>query len=158
MEVWKPAHNFPAYICSTEGRIKNVRTQHILSPASQANGVSKVCLRNNNRQYTVQTHRLIAETFLGPHPNMDVRHRNEDLSDNRVENLYWSNHSDTIREAYSRGSKRPYQSIAVRVVETGDIYDSIKKCSASLGCDPSYIRQCLSGERKNVKGLHIERL
>lgn len=89
---------------------------------------------------------------------MDVRHRNNDRSDNRVENLYWSSHSDTIRDAYSRGTKRPYQSIAVKVRETGEEYDSIKQCAANIGCDPLYIRQCLSGERDTVKNLHIERI
>lgn len=156
MEIWKPLWNFPSYNGSSEGRIMNIRTQRILTPVKNRNGVMQVTIQKNNRQYIVPVHKLIANTFFGEHPGMDIRHKDLDLSNNRVDNLYWSTRSETIQDAYDRGSKRPYQSIPVRVVETGDIYDSIKACCTSIRCDPSYIRQYFRGEREHVKNYHFE--
>ena len=135
MEIWKPLRNFPSYNGSSEGRIMNVRTQHILTPVENPDGTLKVCLRKNNRQYSRKVHRLIAETFLGEHPGLDVRHKDLNPTNNRVDNLYWTSRSETIRDAYNRGTKKPYQSIGIRVLETGEVYDSIKSCSKAIGCD-----------------------
>lgn len=158
MEIWKPLRNFPCYNGSSEGRIMNVRTQRILTPVENPDGTLRVCLQKNGQQYHRKVHRVIAETFLGEHPGMDVRHRDRDRSNNRVDNLYWTNRSETIQDAYERGSKRPYQSIAIKVIETGEVYDSIKSCAIAMGCDPSYIRRHLAGERPHVKNLHLIRV
>jgi hypothetical protein len=156
MEIWKPLRNFPSYNGSTEGRIMNIRTQRILQPV-ESEGKMKVTLRRNNIQYTVKLHRAIAETFLGEHPGMDVRHKDGDYTNNRVDNLEWVTRSELIANAYGRGTKVAYQKIPIRIVETGRIYDSIKDCANDIPCHPSYIRDCLSGKRIHVKGLHIER-
>jgi hypothetical protein len=158
MEIWKPLWNFPSYNGSSEGRIMNVRTQRILKPTPNACGVMRVTLQKNNKQFILPVHKLIANTFLGEHPGMDIRHRDLDRKNNRVDNLYLSTRSETIQDAYDRGSKHPYQSIPIRVVESGDVYDSIKSCALALKCDPAYIRQYFRGERSNVKNLHFEHL
>lgn len=156
MEIWKPLWNFPSYNGSSEGRIMNVRTQRILTPSPNVNGIMRITLQKNNKQYTLPVHKLIANTFFGEHPGMDIRHRDFDRTNNRVENLYLSTRGETIQDAYDRGTKRPYQSIPIRIVETGEVYESIKSCAADLRCDPSYIRQYFRGERSNVKNLHFE--
>lgn len=158
MEIWKPLRNFPSYNGSSEGRIMNVRTQRILTTSESPNGTLGVCLQKNNQQYHLRVHRIIAETFLGEHPGMDVRHKDRNPANNRIDNLYWTTRSETIKDAYDRGTKKPYQSIAIRVFETGEVYDSIKACARDIGCDPSYIRQYFAGERSHVKNMHFERI
>ena len=101
MEIWKPAHNFPGYVCSTEGRIKNVRTQRIQKPTPYKNGCTKVSMYRDKKRYNVKVHRVIAESFLGEHPGMDVRHKDEDRSNNRPENLEWCTRSELLKAAYS---------------------------------------------------------
>ena len=157
MEIWKPLYNFPSYDGSTEGRIKNVRTQRILRPI-ESEGKMKVTLQRNNVQHTVKLHRVIAETFLGEHPGMDVRHKDGDHTNNHVDNLEWVTRSELIANAYDRGTKVAYQKIAVRIIETGRVYESIKECAKDIPCHPTYIRECLAGLRDNVKGLHVERI
>lgn len=157
MEIWKPLKNFPGYEGSTEGRIRNIRTQHILSPVASPDGSMKLSLQKDGLQTSVKVKRVIAETFLEDICGRDIRHRDRDQTNTRPDNLYYSTRSETIKDAYARGSKLPYQQITVRVIETGDIYSSIKECSKELGCDPSYIREHLAGIRENVKGLHIIR-
>lgn len=110
METWKPLRNFPGYNGSTEGRIINVRTQKIQKPVVNKNGHAKVSLYKNKKHYYVKVHKLIGETFLGECPGMDINHKDGDLLNNRVDNLEWRTRSNTISDAYKRGTKTPRRS------------------------------------------------
>lgn len=157
MEIWKPLKNFPSYNGSSEGRIMNIKTQRIMKTHTNEKGYVQVCLRKNNQQYTVRVHKIIAETFLGEHPGMDVRHKDLDNSNNRVDNLEWCTRSETIQSAFDRGSKIPSRQVPVLVIETGEIYNSIRACARDLSCQQTDICKCLNGELKHVKGYHFER-
>jgi hypothetical protein len=141
MEIWKPLKNFPSYNGSSEGRIINVRTQHILKPYLNENGYPIIRLRRNNKCHTVRLHRIIAETFLGEHPNMDVRHKDRDRLNNHVDNLEWV-----------------MNQTAIKVVETGMTYESVSECARDTGCDRRAIYRYLSGGSKHVNGLHFEKI
>lgn len=158
MEIWKPLRNFPSYDGSTEGRIRNIRTQRIMKPNVNENGYEQICLRRNNRQYNVKVHRVIAETFLGEQSNMDVRHRDGDLLNNRVDNLYWSTRRETVQDAFKRGTRIPRSQIQIRVIETGETFPSIRACARAMDISQSEICQQLKGTRSNVKGYHFEQV
>lgn len=158
MEIWKPLKNFPSYNGSTEGRIMNIRTQRILKTFADSKGYIKVCLRKNNQQYTVRVAKVIAETFLGEHPGMDVSYKDLDPTNVCADNLEWCTRSEVIRKSFERGGRVPSRSIPVRVIETNDIFRSVNECARSIGCDKSEIFRCLNGERASVKGYHFERL
>lgn len=158
MEIWKPLRNFPSYNGSSEGRIMNIRTQRILKTFVSERGYEQVCLRRNNQQYTVRVHRVIAETFLGEHPGLDVRHKDLNRLNNHIDNLMWCTRQDTISSAFERGSKKPSRQIPIKVVETGETYESIRACSRETGCAQNEIGKYLAGKRPHVKGLHFERL
>lgn len=96
MEIWKPLRNFPSYNGSSEGRIMNIRTQRILKPTINEKGYYQVCLRKNNVQHSVRVHRILAETFLGEHPGMDVRHKDGNRLNNQVDNLEWCTKRDRV--------------------------------------------------------------
>lgn len=156
MEIWKPIRNFPGYKVSSEGKIMNVRTQHILTPVIDDNGYSKVTLRKNGKQYNIRVRRLIADTFLGENKYLDVHNKNLDSTKICSDNLEYCSRSETISRAYKRGSKKVSNRIRIRVVETDDIFESISECSRKLGCDKSSISKFLSGKLNDVKGYHFE--
>lgn len=156
MEIWKPLKNFPSYNGSSEGRIMNVRSQTILKPTITEKGYMVVSLRKNNKYYTVRVHRVIAETFLGENPGMDVKHKDRNPLNNAVENLYWITRSETIKLTYSEGHRRPWREVPVRVIETGRTYGNMKECAKDIGCDPAEVRKCILGERRSAKGYHFE--
>jgi hypothetical protein len=158
MEFWKPLRNFPSYNGSTEGRIMNVRTQHILKPYIGDKGYPQVSLCKNNKTHTVRIGRVIADTFLGEHPDLDVRYRDNDRLNTRVENLYYSTRKETINDAFVRGTKKPSRGTAIRIVETGEEYRSASECAREIGCDRSAIFKCLAGTTPHVKGYHFERV
>ena len=156
MEIWKPLYGFPSYNGSSEGRIMNVRTQRILKTQRNDRGYETATLRKNNQQYSVRVHKLIAQTFLGDHPGMDVRHRDLDRSNNRVDNLYWSTRKETVNDYFDMGLRTPARCIPVSVVETGEVYSSIRACARDTGCSQSEICKQLAGKISHVKGLHFK--
>lgn len=158
MEIWKPLKNFPSYNGSSEGRIMNIKTQRIIKPFVNSNGYLQVCLRKNNKQYTVKVGKVIAETFLGEHPGMDVTYKNGNRSDIDICNLEWCTRQETVRRAFERGTRIPSKQIPVKVIETGKKYNSIRACAKDLGCCQTDICRCLSGKTKQVKGYHFKRI
>lgn len=110
MEEWKRLKNFPGYEGSTEGRIRNIRTQKIQRPRANDKGYLKVDIYVNKRRRNVKVSRLIAEAFHGSHPGMDVRYKDDDRSNVSADNLEWCTRSELIKAAYSKGTKKPRKS------------------------------------------------
>ena len=102
MENWKPAKRFPNYMVSDKGRIRNARTLRDLSPSVDDRGYARVCIRQDGKQHTVRIHRLVAETFLGEHPGMDVRFKDGDYTKYSLDNLIWSTRQETVLAAKER--------------------------------------------------------
>lgn len=157
MEVWKPLKNFPSYNGSSEGRIMNIKTRRILKTFLNEKGYETVCLRRNGQRYMVRVHKVIAETFLGECPGMDIWHRDLNRSNNRVDNLEWRTRKDIARESFDSGRRHAPRSTAVKVVETGNEYESVTECAKDICCDRSEIFKYLAGQRSHVKGYHFER-
>lgn len=157
MEIWKPLKNFPSYDGSSEGRIRNIRTRRILKTFINDKGYARVSLRKNGQRYTMSVHKVIAETFLGEHPGMDVWHKDLDRLNNQIDNLEWRTRKEIARDSFERGARRAPRYTKVRVIESGDIYESVTECANDIGCDRSEIFKYLAGQRSHVKGYHFER-
>ena len=81
-EIWK--NIVDGYYVSNFGRVSN--NGFVLKGIMQKNGYVHVSL--HGKQMSV--HRLVAEAFIPNPENLpQVNHKNEDKSDNRVENLEW---------------------------------------------------------------------
>jgi len=130
METWKQIPDFPLYEASTLGRIRSWMPFHgepiprILKASPASKGRMRVFLRRDGITYTIQVHRLILETFVGPRPEgMESCHYNDNCHDNRIENLRWdtqeANRADQRRNnKYCRGEDRPESKLTeAQVVE-----------------------------------------
>ena len=122
------------YQTSDEGRVKSLardivykdgRIRHqeekLLKPIVDKGGYLRVALCKDGKREYKSVHRLVAEAFI-PNPlNLpEVNHKDEDKTNNRVENLEWCTHeynqnygsrNQRVAEAHTNGitSKQVFQ-------------------------------------------------
>lgn len=127
-EAWRRCAGYALYEASTAGRVR--RGQRILKP------LVRKCRRGKPRGYaqvsvvddagvrkTRTVHRLVALAFLGIPPcgRNAVNHINGVKTDNRVENLEWTDHGDNIAHATTCGLIRSGESVNTAKLSEADV-------------------------------------
>ena len=117
------------YDISRDGTVTNLKTGRALRPYIDHTGYTVIKLDGK----VLAIHRLVAEAFL-PNPNGydQINHKNEDKTDNRVENLEWCTQTYNLR--YSKC--RPIVCIETREVFPSPVIAFQKRgaCLSSLYC------------------------
>lgn len=129
-EVWKDVVGYEGlYKVSDRGNVFSVGRMSLhgrkiggrmLKPRHNKDGYLRVNLYNNGKRKTKYIHRLVTEVFI-PNPNNlpQVNHRDEDKTNNNVENLEWC----TSKYNTNHGTRTERLSKKVRAVniETGEV-------------------------------------
>lgn len=159
MEVWLPAKDFPNYEVSSMGRVKNRKRDSLLTPHPSKHGYMHVGLYRDGERINQYVHRLVADTFYdGIHDGLDVNHIDGDKSNNFVGNLEWCTRSKNCSHAIRTGLKTPpsnHTARPIQVVETGEIFDSARKCVKAIHGERKSLHLCLKGLQKTHKGYHF---
>ena len=143
-------------------RIKVSNKGNVVSCKREAWRPLRVC--HNNAGYQMvnasrppqYVHRLVAETWIdNPNHYRDVNHIDGDKDNNRVENLEWVTHDQNLRHAYRTGLIKA-KGTPIRIVETGEVYESQAECARRIGGDPANISACLAGRQSTHRGYHFE--
>ena len=166
-EIWKDIKDYKnLYQVSSLGRVKSLRRtakskngsirtvgEKILNINKNKSGYLMVLLSKGGKKKGIKIHRLVAQAFL-PNPNNlpQVNHRNENKSDNRVENLEWC--TQDYNNKY--GTRTERTSKKVKCLETGVIYPSTIEIQRKLGFSSANISRCCNKKRKTCGGLHFE--
>ena len=103
-EIWRPVVGYEGlYEVSSLGRVRsldryvkysngriNLHKGRILSPGKDTNGYLFVILTCNGKHKLIRVHRLVAQTFISnPDDLIEVNHKDEDKTNNSVDNLEW---------------------------------------------------------------------
>lgn len=90
-EIFKDIKDYEGlYQVSNLGRVYSIRTNKFLKPKLNRCGYLSVNLKYKGSHVTKSIHRLVAQAFI-PNPNdfPQVNHKDEDKTNNCVDNLEW---------------------------------------------------------------------
>lgn len=165
VEKWESVYDFGfRYEVSNTGKVRNAITKRILKQANDGMGYKTVTLCRSGYRFQKRVNRLVAEAFIGgPYPDLDVHHKDNDKTNNNVDNLEWCTRKENIRYAIQDGVMKPNgfgnKPMKVRCIETGKTYRSLNECSRDIGVDVSEIRRYLAGKVKTTcKGYTFEKV
>lgn len=174
-ETWKDIAGYEGlYQVSNLGRVKSVERvitlsnghpktipETILKPSSVSRGYLRVDLKRGAKRYAL-IHRLVAEAFI-PNENLfatTVNHKDEDKTNNRVDNLEWMSQTENNRYSFAGpngdrwGAEHP-KAKSVRCIETGQVFGSQADASRWLGLRDTAVAAAIwRGSRSG--GYHFE--
>lgn len=105
-EIWKPIKGFESkYEISNLGRLKNIRTNHILKMTNQYGDYFSIILYDETHKKYTRIHRLVAEHFIdNPNNYPCVNHKDMNKQNNCVDNLEWCTYSHNTKDAINKGA------------------------------------------------------
>ena len=170
MEHWKIIDGFPNYSVSDRGNVKNNNTNKVVKTWNlRGYKTINLYIPNSKGKYKkCQIHRLVASAFI-PNPNNypQVNHKDENKSNNNVENLEWctSEYNNTYGTKIQRTvehninhpnkSKQVYQyTLNGKLIAT---FPSVIEVHRQFGYSFGAIADCCRGKRNNnYKGYRWE--
>lgn len=176
MEIWKDIEGYEGlYQVSNLGRVRSLdrvvqrssycsnaqerRKGRILKISHMPTGYGFCSLSKDNTQETKLIHRLVAEAFMQNLNNYPcINHRNEDKTDNRVENLEWCTQKYNVNYGTSRERASTNNPLCKRIKVDGVVFCSIREAERFLNCPKYALFQVLKNNRNTYKGHKIERV
>lgn len=169
-EIWKDIPDYEGiYQVSNLGNIKSIKrivnsisggrivNERILRQKLRSDGYLDVELSKNNVQKSIYVHRLVAIAFIDNPNNYDVvNHKDENKSNNCVNNLEWCNHKYNTN--YGTAIKRRNQKIYKKVKKYDKNmnficeYNSLKEASNGDKSLYAHIGDCCKGKIKSCGG------
>lgn len=156
-QLWVNILGYPNYDLREDGLVKNIKTGRILKQCDNSSGYRTLNLYNNGKRRSVSAHVLVAENFCdGYKPGLEVNHKDGNKHNNHYSNLEWETRGGNQSHAYKAGLNYGPKHRPVRVIETGEVFPSIKDCARSIGGHDRNISRCLSGNAKSYRSLTFE--
>ena len=139
------------YAITRDGNVWSYKSNKFLKPGLIRDGYHQVNLCKNGKKKHYLIHRLVAEAFI---PNPDnlpqVNHKDEDKSNNCVDNLEWC----SAKYNANYGTRTERISKPVYCEELNRVFDGARQAARELGLDNSNIIKCCKGKLKTVGGYH----
>lgn len=164
MLLWKHVQNYEGrYKVSDTGLVYSVRKNRVLRPCTN-HGYKCVLLTSVDAKRTLKyVHRLVAEAFIPNPENLPcVNHKDEDKSNNNVNNLEWcswsynNNYNNlNIRRGLSNRGKPSPKRIPIIDVNTNTVYKSLLEANNSIPIHYSKIKNMVEGSLDEYKGYRL---
>lgn len=166
-EIWKDIKGYEGfYQVSNLGRVKSLTRvcKHPLGGNRKVNerimkldknkwGYLRVQLHKDGKDNKFFVHRLVAQAFINnPEKMKFVNHKDEDPSNNHVENLEWC--TVQYNNTYGNKMKKMYKQI-LQMDQKGNIlryFSSQKQASIETQINRSSIVNCANGKQKTAGG------
>lgn len=163
---WKIYKNFNRYRIYNDGiRIYDLNNRKWLPFQKSKDGYNCIGLRDDSgKRKTFKVHRLVAELFIpNPGAKPEVNHKDGKKSNNSYENLEWCTHAENIQHAWDTGllkstisrskklsdahagkriGKDNHKSLPIRLINTGEIFESACLAAKVYKIDQGRISRC----------------
>lgn len=108
---WERAKGFSKYLVSTEGQVYSLERDVIIPLDYNTSGYRRAYIYNDEgKQKHALVHKLVYLAHVGPIPEgLVINHKDEDKSNNQVENLELLTQSQNVR--YGTGIERRIKSL-----------------------------------------------
>ena len=176
-EIWKDIPGYEGYYqVSNEGRVKSVERivyrgvnkngtdifqrvdSRVLALHTTPNGYYSIMLHKEGVSKRFLVHRLVAQAFV-PNPNgrPEINHKDGNRKNDVCENLEWCDRRENILHASRVLHSLTFHGKAVRCVETGEEFRSIKEAARHYGVADTNLGNAIHGKRqKRCAGYHWE--
>jgi hypothetical protein len=162
MEKWVILNgNYDNYAVSDRGRIKNIKTDKLLSLQKNECGYQKIMLCQNNKKACFHVHRLVALYFIdNVNQKPCVNHIDGNKENNYADNLEWCTNAENTEHAQI--NKLKHDMIPIKLIDLNDnkeyFFQSIRQASVFLHINPAYISRALKRLSKTYLNFRIEKL
>lgn len=162
-EIWKEVEGYEGlYEVSNFGRVRSLgndktRKTKILKAGERKDGYLQVGLCKNKKQKIFRVHRIVAQAFI-PNPlNLpEVNHKDEDKTNNRVENLEWCSRKYNVNYGTCikrQAEKKVNGKLSKPVISTDkngneEWFPSAREAERLYGFHQQHICACLKGRIK----------
>jgi hypothetical protein len=169
MEQWRDVTHNANYLVSDTGKVRRRGSDKDHSMYKKK-GYLVIDLYENGQRSKNRVNRLVAEAFIpNPDNKPEVNHKDGDKSNNCVSNLEWVTKKENCRHAWDNGLVKPSYSMLgkknpnggrkgkpIRVVETGEVFNTLKECEEAINGNNRHINDCLRGRQNTHRGFHFE--
>lgn len=177
IETWKRIKDYDEYFISNLGRVKSINSYNnktnkakILKCTDNGKGYKIIRLCKKDKKENKYIHRLVAEHFLeNPHNYKEINHKDNDTSNNNVNNLEWCDRSYNVKYSFTTGKhiapkamldKKGFNHPISKPVKQYNIdgsfikeYGSAKLASDITGICYMSIKKCRCGKQKTAGGF-----
>ena len=170
-EIWRTVvikgEIYDNYKVSNLGRLidlnyRGTGKNKLMKPSKNSRGYLHVHLSKNGKRKMFKVHRLVAETFISNPDNLpEVNHKDEDKTNNSVENLeyctheYNCNYGTRIERIVKKQTNGKRSKIVLQFTLSGEFiceWPSTMECERN-GFNHGNVAACCRGEKPQYKGF-----
>lgn len=137
MENWEPIEEFDRYSVSDLGRVRNDETGRVLTVLRNQYGTSYVGMFREKKQYRRSIAKLVGQAFVPKMSNRDdftsLIHRNNDLTNNRADNLLWRPHWFAVKYLIQATRGQVGSDVPVLEINQHELYQNTWEASLAFG-------------------------
>ena len=150
---YKEIPGYQGYYASASGSVYSSKVGRLLKPRVNYEGYITCVANLNGAKHTLQIHRAVALAWL---PNLEgkpqVHHKDEDKTNNSVENLEWVTRLVNMR-AGTQIQRRSRPVVLTNVTDGTKLYFKSTRDARRAGY---HVDKVLSGVYKTTKGYTVE--
>ena len=150
---YKEIPGYPEYYVNAKGDVYSSKSARLLKPGTSYKGYKTYPVNITGVKHTLQAHRAVALAWIpNPEGKPEVHHKDEDKTNNSVENLAWVSRLVNVR-AGTQIQRRSKPVVLTNVTDGTKLYFKSTMDARRAGY---HVDKVLSGRSKETKGYTVE--